>query len=356
MFHHIQKKILTLLLTTLAATSPTIQAEAQQLIVNGDFERPPLADGTWFLTLSNGDARLDGWDVLLSSIDIVSTQTGKPWLAKTRRQGIDLLGTPGPGSIIQEVPTLPGQTYELKFATSSNGGAKPFGLMFFWDSNQVDVISTTPSDTWVDHTYTLVASSQSTLLQFVGNVVPNQSPNDGSLLDSVRLETVCPFVIPVANGDFEDPKLISNVAVTKEFSKFLGWTIEAPSGTQGIGHIIGKGGQSQSVNLSSTIGAGTLQQSLATKPQATYQLSFLRKSAANPQTTVMTVQWGGVTIPVSGTGGQWRRFNISLANASGTATLLQLIGGTQGDVYVDDVQVLELCQGSSSNSSGTLSP
>lgn len=257
-----------------------------------------------------------------------------------------MAGSPGPGTIFQNVSTLPGQTYQLTFFTSSNGGPKPGGLTVRWRGADLATINGSDGSLpWVANTFTVTASSTSTLLEFVGNLVPGEDPRNGVLLDSVELEALCPFVIPVVNGELEEPKVVGSSAAPAQAGMIPGWTVDAVTSQQGVDVISGGGSfTSQVINLSGTIGPGSISQELPTTPLATYRVSFKMSAQAAPIVPAMHVEWDGVTFPVHATGkvGTWQKVSLSLPASSGNTTVLKLVGGRRS-VFVDSIRVTELC-------------
>lgn len=124
------------------------------LVTNGGFEDPalPIEHG-W--ALFNAGESLSGWTVGTGNIDVVrwgpigsgtlgpSGSTGyDSFTAAQGYQSIDLNGF-GPGSIYQDVTTIPGQTYYLSFAMAGNvvGGPLIVKMDFMWRDNVVDTLT-----------------------------------------------------------------------------------------------------------------------------------------------------------------------------------------------------------------------
>ncbi|EGF33306.1 hypothetical protein IMCC9480_724 [Oxalobacteraceae bacterium IMCC9480] len=95
---------------------------AGNLITNGDFETffsPFNADS--FSTVNAGSSALTGWTVGGASIDVINN--GK--YGAISGNSIDLLGTPGPGSLSQAFNTVIGNFYSLNFDLSQNSNNAP---------------------------------------------------------------------------------------------------------------------------------------------------------------------------------------------------------------------------------------
>jgi hypothetical protein len=208
------------LLAALAISKPSPAfAVETNLIVNGDFEEPPLPCRLW-LPVPEGSGFITGWNVNVAStnndnggcdsfpnyshsVDLLFFAGGPDPIVYSGQQSIDMSGTystPG-DSIYQDVPTKPGRTYTLTFYTSSNGGPMENGLTVEWNEVPIDTISTPDQGQWTVHTYTVQANSELTRLRFVGNVGGGQ----GSLLDTVSL---------VGGSDEEAPVVSCPPAIT----------------------------------------------------------------------------------------------------------------------------------------------
>ena len=89
-------------------------ATVTNLIQNGDFETyAPSFSG--FSTVVAGSTALTDWTVGGTSIDVIKGSYGA-----VTGNSIDMLGTPGPGSLSQTFATVSGQTYWLNFDLSAN--------------------------------------------------------------------------------------------------------------------------------------------------------------------------------------------------------------------------------------------
>jgi choice-of-anchor C domain-containing protein len=158
------------------ASAAIVQATADNIVVNGDFEEPVVPGEQGWEIYYGGQSFL-GWTVGGHSIDIVHDHGIREWwVSPSGHQGVDLNGQ-GPGSITQYLPTLPGAAYVLSFAMAGNQVGDPIVVTmdFFWGEEIVDTLSfltitpapETPGDIgWAYHQYTLVASTDLTRLKF----------------------------------------------------------------------------------------------------------------------------------------------------------------------------------------------
>jgi len=166
------------------------------IIVNGDFEQPISTN--WFLNIPAGSNVLTGWTVGGTSVDIHSTAhlPGDSRYAYTGNQSVDLLGSPGPGSIAQDLSTIAGGTYVLNFAVSTNPTdlrqGIVNGLLVYWDNVLLDTITTPTPGLWQLYSYTVTALSNFTPLRFASPGVGDEGP----LLDAVSVETLNTHAVP----------------------------------------------------------------------------------------------------------------------------------------------------------------
>lgn len=169
----------TLMMMALAGAS--LGANAADLITNGDFET--YAGGSFsngYRTVNNGSVSLAGWAVGGTSVDIVNGAFGA-----FSGNGIDMLGTPGPGSLSQSFASTVGQTYLLSFDLSRNGSSDPYINVSFAGGAVTQYVGGT-SLVPAHYTLSYTASNASTLLTFssVGN------GNSGAVLDNVSVTAV----------------------------------------------------------------------------------------------------------------------------------------------------------------------
>src|SRR5262245_35617604 len=86
----------------------------QNLVVNGGFEDPP-GIGTW--VVFDPSYGPPGWTVADGTVEIV----GLYWQAAEGNQSLDLNGIyEAIGTIYQDLPTVPGQRYKVRFAYAGN--------------------------------------------------------------------------------------------------------------------------------------------------------------------------------------------------------------------------------------------
>jgi hypothetical protein len=230
---HTRSRMFWVLLGALAISGPSFAAQTN-ILVNGDFEDPPLPCRLW-VAVPEGSGFITGWNMNVAStnndnggcdsfpnyshsVDVLFCTSG-PYYAHTGHQSIDMSGTystPG-DSIYQDVPTKPGRIYTLIFYTSSNVDPISNGLTVEWNDVPIDTISTPVQGQWTEHSYAVQATSEMSRLRFVGNIGGGQ----GSFVDTVSLlgdvddvdeppVVSCPPAITVPVGSV--PPAATNVA------------------------------------------------------------------------------------------------------------------------------------------------
>jgi choice-of-anchor C domain-containing protein len=115
-------------LTMLIGASPITRAN---LVINGDFEQPSLPWSQGWALYGAGES-FGGWTVGSGQVDLVrlgevgtgTIESGRQrgleaWTAASGSQSLDLNGYQ-PGSIYQDIATMPEATYYLSFAMAGN--------------------------------------------------------------------------------------------------------------------------------------------------------------------------------------------------------------------------------------------
>ncbi|MEA2558154.1 MAG: hypothetical protein QOG88_1692 [Actinomycetota bacterium] len=148
-------------------------ANAAAIVDDGDFESPTVPAGD-FATVEAGST-IGSWYVVTGSVDVVGDYVpgGFGWHPASGVQSIDLAGA-NPGSIVQRVPTVPGQLYLLRFAMAGNpaGGPKVKRMAITWNHGSLERLSfdssvhTLDSMGWQYHEYTVMATKVHTQLKF----------------------------------------------------------------------------------------------------------------------------------------------------------------------------------------------
>lgn len=169
------------------------------IVSNGDFEVPVITAP--FRVVPAGDDFITGWTVTAPAagqgVDLVNAPAqGNLDYAHTGNQSIDMAGTPGRGTIYQDLATVAGTWYRVEFWLSTNGGFSASSLTLEWDGSPVSTLSSPGLGKWERHEFDLLASSATTRLAFIGNIDGNSS---GALLDTVSVvEIPSPGVLTIA--------------------------------------------------------------------------------------------------------------------------------------------------------------
>jgi len=167
-----------------------VPSASANLVANGDFEVPVITSP--YRVVPAGDNFITDWTVTAPAagqgVDLVNAPAnGDPDYAHTGNQSIDMAGTPGRGTIFQDLATTAGTWYQVVFWVSTNGGGTPSGLTLNWDSSDVDTVGSPGLGSWAKHEYNLVATGATTRVSFIGNVDGNAG---GVLLDTVSVEEI----------------------------------------------------------------------------------------------------------------------------------------------------------------------
>jgi hypothetical protein len=171
----------------IAAAVPFLFASASfgDLVVNGSFEDPAITG--LFETVGAGSDRITGWGVAGQTVDIVSVAAGLDFV-HSGRQSIDLAGTPGPGTIFQDIPTELGAKYDLRFFVSSNDGPYTGAFTVRWNGADIGTFDSPVLGTWNEIVLNDLAGSATgaSRLEFVSNI----GGFKGTLIDDVSVLAV----------------------------------------------------------------------------------------------------------------------------------------------------------------------
>lgn len=165
------------------------------LVDNGDFEVPDA--GPSYRTYRTGQT-FGGWTVESGSVD----QKGPFWQAASGQQSIDLNGNEV-GALYQDVPTVPGQSYRLRFAMAGNPDVKGAfecaagvkQMVFGWGGSVGETLAfdttgqTSTNISWVYYEHTFVAPGARARLEFRSET---RAGRCGAMIDNVSLRRVTP--------------------------------------------------------------------------------------------------------------------------------------------------------------------
>ena len=172
-------------LAAMALMSIGSMASAANLVDNGSFEDDVITN--YYSIVNAGTNGLNKWDVGGTSIDIVSDlgNNSHHW-AIDGDQAIDLAGTPGPGSISQDIEAVLGEAYFLTFQYSSNGSGQAAALEVYWGGALIATLDTPAQDTWNTFRAIVMGSVSPTTL----TLVTANASNAGPLVDDVSVAAV----------------------------------------------------------------------------------------------------------------------------------------------------------------------
>lgn len=155
-------------------------AQANELVTNGSFESITGSNPVGgYRVVNAGATDISGWTVGGTSVDIINGAYGA-----ISGNSIDMLGSPGPGSLSQTLSTVVGQTYVLSFDVSYNGGSyKDIGVSPAGGA-QTFFTGASPFN---HYTLQYTATSASTQLAFFSTGGANYS---GAVLDNVSVAAV----------------------------------------------------------------------------------------------------------------------------------------------------------------------
>ena len=105
---------IALISASFAAQAGTINAV--ELVSNGNFESINSPSFEFYQTVNAGMNNISDWTVGGTSVDLINGAYGA-----VSGNSIDMLGSPGPGTLSQNLATIVGQKYVLSFDLSANG-------------------------------------------------------------------------------------------------------------------------------------------------------------------------------------------------------------------------------------------
>jgi len=185
-----------------------------ELVKNGGFEKPIVTNAAKWDIFPNGTSNLD-WNVAWQSNQTKYSGRTRPtkanlelqvgvsgWVAKEGKQYAELdsdwdgpngslNGEPASVSIYEDIATVPGTAYIIKFAFSPRPGTNASNnkLEFKWDGNVKATISSAGSNNtnWTGYSFTFNASTASTRIQFTDIGIPDSL---GPFLDNVSVKCI----------------------------------------------------------------------------------------------------------------------------------------------------------------------
>ncbi|HMQ01875.1 MAG TPA: hypothetical protein PKD79_02270 [Candidatus Doudnabacteria bacterium] len=192
---------------------PTPEPCGTELVKNGGFESPSIVHAAGWNIVPSGTAGLE-WEVEWVAPNGSAPATANAelhagvngWLPQAGSQyteldsdydgpGGSLNGEPASVKISQTLTTVIGAKYDIEFYTSPRPGKGEDDnkIKFYWGGVEKDEIvedgSANGNTVWTKHTYSLTATSTSTVIAFADAGNPE---SHGSFLDSVSVKEECP--------------------------------------------------------------------------------------------------------------------------------------------------------------------
>ena len=166
--------------------------EAAKVFSNGSFESPVI--GVPYQVFSAGE-NIGGWIVESGTVEIV----GPYWQAAEGKQSLDLSGIWDLlGTIYQDVPTIPGQSYKVRFAFAGNPEDQAVKeAKVFWNNTElahltVDTAGRSLQDMgWKYYSYTIKATEAVSRLRFESHTHTFLGP----VIDDVSIVPVVPSTL-----------------------------------------------------------------------------------------------------------------------------------------------------------------
>ena len=161
----------------------TLSMHASTIVVNGSFESPALTFGAWTL-----NASIPGWSLASGpAIEVQNHAAGNPF---DGNQFVELDST-GESAIYQDLTTIAGAEYLLRFAFSPRMTVPDNIMQVLWDHSPVTTVSANgvgmSSTNWTVYSFIVYASGTTTRLQFSGL---GTSDSLGEYLDAVSVDPV----------------------------------------------------------------------------------------------------------------------------------------------------------------------
>ena len=163
----------------------TLSAHAASIVVNGSFEESNLPTGTWGLF-----SAIPGWTLAAGpSIEIQNHVAGNPFDGDRLLE----LDSEANSAVFQDLDTVVGKLYVLRFAFSARPGTVDNSMNVFWDgslvSPTINADGSALSDTqWTEYEFNVIAQTASTRLQFSGITIGQNSY--GAYIDAVSVNQV----------------------------------------------------------------------------------------------------------------------------------------------------------------------
>ena len=213
--------VVAALVLPMGVAAPAMAAEGPNLVVNGNFAEPPIADGD---PEEYHVGSIPGWQGPF--IDLINDEHMTPPAGSTAgTQSIDL-NSDGPSYIEQTVPTEPGKTYTLSFDLAGNplqGPDMKSGFVYIdgHSAGLLDFPTTGRSPTdmgWVTKWYTFTATDTATVIRFASTTTydapdPETDSQAGPMITNVSVVATPDAGVPMVNWQIGGAALLGLMAL-----------------------------------------------------------------------------------------------------------------------------------------------
>jgi hypothetical protein len=171
-----------------ALVGASAMAGAVNLVTNGGFETVNTGgangSGTGYWVFNGGNTNIGSWSVGGTSVDIVDTT----YPVHSGNYALDLVGTPGPGSISQSLSTSNGWNHVISFWARWTGSTLNQTVKVTLGAD-TQTVTLGAADTWelVTRTFTNVVGSSNTLTL---ESLPNNTTNGNTFIDDLTASPV----------------------------------------------------------------------------------------------------------------------------------------------------------------------
>lgn len=159
-------------------------ASQANLISNGDFEGVNYTAADDYQAVAAGGSEVTGWTVGATSVDMV-----KGGYAHLDNYGIDLVGTPGPGSLTQTIALGGASDFDFSIMAASTGDSlnSVLNVTFGGSTQTINITSSTLS------AYTLSFTGLSgTSSDLILSSDPTNNSNGNTFVDNASLVAAVP--------------------------------------------------------------------------------------------------------------------------------------------------------------------
>ena len=161
------------------------QANAANIVINGSFENPDIAPGTWDVFSSS----ILGWTTGGAGIEIRDNVAGTAYEGSQFAE-LDAHGSNSNSSISQTLSTAVGKMYELSFAYSPRirQSENTNGIDVFWNGGLLNSVSAVGSNAhnWIVYSF-LVEGLGNDVLKFAATGIEDTL---GGSLDAIKVSAV----------------------------------------------------------------------------------------------------------------------------------------------------------------------